>query len=74
MVFIGLDVAYISSKLFNYTYKLPKNRREEIEADTLGMFLMSRAGYHPQHMLTAFKKLEKHEKEKIGDVPEWSST
>lgn len=74
MMFIGFDVAFISSKIIKYSYTLPKNRREEFEADTLGMFLMARAGFNPEEMINAFENLHKNEKLVYEDIEDWKTT
>jgi hypothetical protein len=37
---------------------MPSARRNEMEADALGLMLLSRAGFKPQSMLTAYPKVE----------------
>lgn len=71
MAFVGLDIAYISSKFFKYTFHLPNNRKHELEADTLGLFILARAGYAPENLLVCFEKLDKFSN---YDTTDWNST
>jgi predicted Zn-dependent protease len=52
-------------------YLLPFERRHELEADRLGLFLMAKAGYAPREALTFWQRMERAAS---GKEPEFLST
>jgi len=48
----------IAFSLFHYFFILPNNRNQELEADKLGLLLMSRAHFDPEEAISLYKLLE----------------
>lgn len=40
-------------------FNLPHSRKMELEADKIGVYLMSRACYNPKYMISTFRKLQR---------------
>jgi metalloendopeptidase OMA1, mitochondrial len=56
-------------------YILPKSRKMEMEADLIGLFLLSRACYNPSAMINAYRTLEKYQKHILpSEIPKFLST
>ena len=47
----------VGATVENYAYLLPFSREQEYEADHIGLVLLANAGFNPNNMVTAFKKL-----------------
>jgi metalloendopeptidase OMA1, mitochondrial len=56
-------------------YILPKSRKMELEADLIGLFLLSRACYNPVAMIQAYRTLEKYQMGmSMSEIPKFLST
>ena len=56
----------------NYGILMPMSRKQESEADHIGLVLMALAGYDPHAAITLWERLASLNKGKKG--PEWLST
>ncbi len=53
---------------------LPFSRKQELEADHLGMLYMARAGYDPHQAIELWKNFSQYTAQHGGSPPEWLST
>ena len=56
----------------NVAFLLPYSRKQEKEADAVGLLLLMRAGYNPQKAVSLWRKFT--ERFAQGEPPEWLST
>ena len=61
----------LAINVVQYALTLPDSRKQETEADILGLELMARAGYHPQAAVTLWQKMAKQTAD--GHPPEFMS-
>lgn len=71
---VGLtgDQAQMANMINQYGFALPHNRRQEREADVLGIELAARAGYNPSAAVSLWQKMRRNKKN--GEPPEFMST
>ena len=70
-----LDVSgQLTFWVLDLAYNRPGSRKQESEADLLGLMMMSRACYDPQAALSMWRKMELVEKQMGGSVPGFLST
>ena len=65
---IGVD---LGKSAMNYFITLPHSRRQETEADRMGLELMARAGYNPEAAVNVWRKMQAANK---GSTPQFLST
>ncbi|GLB43055.1 putative peptidase family M48 [Lyophyllum shimeji] len=70
---LGLDFG-LSSILQRLLFELPNSRTQELEADKIGLTLMSRACFDPRGAVDMFERLGRIEAKRIGANLEFMST
>jgi predicted Zn-dependent protease len=57
--------------LLNFGIAMPASRRQESEADYIGLMMMAKSCYNPQAAVSVWQRMEQAEK---SGIPEWMST
>lgn len=53
---------------------LPHSRKQELEADRVGMIYMARAGYDPEEAIGLWQRFANYNRQAGGQTPEWLRT
>ncbi|KAI1822137.1 peptidase family M48-domain-containing protein [Xylaria intraflava] len=66
-----LGTSYIGYSVLNLIFSRPMDRRQESEADYIGLMMMAEACYDPREALGFWERMKKAQQE---EPPEWMST
>lgn len=71
--------AILGTQLFGGTvldllFSRPMGRKQETEADYIGLLMMAEACYNPEQALGFWQRMEHMQQQKEGAPPEWMST
>ena len=58
----------------NFVFDLPGSRKEEEEADYIGLLMMSESCYNPEAAMGVWQRMEVYEKSMGGAPPQFLST
>ncbi|PMD44621.1 hypothetical protein L207DRAFT_630927 [Hyaloscypha variabilis F] len=81
-VFIFLDYAgytgglgrFLGDILMDLGMMRPASRRQESEADYIGLMMMARSCYNPDEAVKVWERMEKFQKAAGNSIPQWLST
>jgi metalloendopeptidase OMA1, mitochondrial len=72
--FLQIDMGF-SKQILDLTFSLPGSRKQESEADYIGLMMMAQSCYDPQQAVGLWERMEKAEKSGGGGAPpQWLST
>ncbi|KAI1439259.1 peptidase family M48-domain-containing protein [Xylaria sp. CBS 124048] len=66
-----MGTSYIGSAVLNLIFSRPMDRRQESEADYIGLMMMAEACYDPQQALGFWERMKRLQK---SEPPEWMNT
>ncbi|KAI1344771.1 peptidase family M48-domain-containing protein [Xylariaceae sp. FL0016] len=67
----GLATPILGGTLLDYIFSKPMSRKQESEADFIGLMMMAEACYDPQQAINFWRRMESAQQ---GEPPEWLST
>lgn len=65
---------FIGDFLLQYGLAMPASRRQESEADYIGLMIMAKSCYNPEEAVKVWERMEAANKGGANDVPQWLST
>lgn len=71
--FLGVDFGLVRL-VNNFVFDLPGSRKEEEEADYIGLLMMSESCYNPEAAMGVWQRMEVYEKSMGGAGPQFLST
>jgi metalloendopeptidase OMA1, mitochondrial len=81
-VFLWLDYAgytgglgrFVGDLLMDLGMMRPASRRQESEADYIGLLMMAKSCYNPDEAVKVWERMEKFQKAAGNSIPQWLST
>ena len=71
---LGYDSTALPSFFLDLAYKKPGSRKQETEADHLGLLMMAKSCYDPRAAVRLWERMEVEERKRGGSVPALLST
>lgn len=60
--------------LLQFGLQMPASRKQESEADYIGLLMMAKSCYDPSEAVKVWQRMEAAEQKQGGGVPQWLST